>query len=428
MQRKKVYLILLSYFVTGFAHAQKNISVLFIGNSYTASNNLPNMLQQIGYTMGDSIFVDSYNPGGYSLLTHSQDANTINKINQQAWDYVVLQDQSQRPSFEPAYVDTAVIPYALFLDSVIQANNACTQTVFYMTWGRKYGDAGNCPFYPPVCTFAGMQQRLKESYVLMSDTCKGIAAPVGEAFKLSMQLDSNINLYISDNSHPSVAGTYLAACTFYATILHKQVINQNYTAGLSVSDAAFLQYVAWQTVRDSSLVWNLGVNEPFAYFNFQNLGNLQVQFSCPGNLNYNHLWYFGDTTYSTQAEPLHQYLYSYYFPVQHVVYDSCRYDSVSIIINAVGQLSVPEPHNYSFSCWYNKNTEQILFQFKSIQANMVSAIRVFDAKGVLMDTHIISSNEKTMTVDAGNILEGVYIIDLLTKSNETFRQKIIVIE
>ncbi|MBL0050314.1 MAG: hypothetical protein IPP29_01710 [Bacteroidetes bacterium] len=65
---------------------------------------------------------------------------------------------------------------------MIKANNACTKTIFYMTWGRKYGDGSNCASYPPVCTYAGMQQRLKESYLLFSDTCKAVAAPVGIAF------------------------------------------------------------------------------------------------------------------------------------------------------------------------------------------------------------------------------------------------------
>ena len=81
------------------AQAGKNISVLFIGNSYTYTNNLPQMVQQIGYTMGDSIFVDSYTPGGYFLLQHSQDSNTINKINQQPWDYVVAAGPKSAPVF-----------------------------------------------------------------------------------------------------------------------------------------------------------------------------------------------------------------------------------------------------------------------------------------------------------------------------------------
>jgi hypothetical protein len=214
---KKIFLLL---FITHFSHpisaqqqGAKNISVLFIGNSYTYVNNLPSLVQQIGYSMGDSIFVDQSTVGGFSLEDHSTYAPTLSKINQQPWDYVVLQDQSQKPSLDPSFVDTAVIPYAIYLDSLIHANNVCTKTVFYMTWGRKYGDAGNCAAYPPVCTYAGMQQRLKESYLLMADTTHGIVAPVGEAFNMSIQLDSTLNLYQTDFSHPSLEGSYLAAST-----------------------------------------------------------------------------------------------------------------------------------------------------------------------------------------------------------------------
>lgn len=425
MQSKNIFLVFVIFLNGGFTSAQKNISVLFIGNSYTYSNNLPGMLQQIGYSMGDSIYVDSYTPGGYSLLAHSQDTNTINKIHQQPWDYVVLQDQSQRPSWEPGFVDTAVVPYALFLDSVIHANNTCTQAVFYMTWGRKYGDAGNCAAYPPVCTYAGMQQRLKQSYIQMSDTCQGIVAPVGEAFKLSMQLDTNINLYWTDYSHPSVEGSFLAACTFYGTILHKQITNQNYSAGLLVATAAYLQDVAWQTVKDSSQVWNLGVNEPFAYFNFQNMGNLQVQFSCPGNLNFNHLWYFGDTTFSNLAEPLHQYMYPYYFPVQHVVYDSCHYDSCSIIINATGQLEIDQINDGIFFSYYDKNTHSIIVQFRNHIAGGYE-ILLRDIQGQIVAVTKGDSHSALTILNAGSVLNGVYLLEIKI-GGLADKQKIIVL-
>ncbi len=424
MQIKKFYLVAALSFMAVFVQAQKNISVLFIGNSYTHSNNLPNMLQQLGYAMGDSIFVDSYAPGGYSLLAHSQDSNTINKIKQQAWDYVVLQDQSQRPSLEPAFVDTAVIPYALFLDSLIHNNNACTQTVFYMTWGRKYGDVGNCPFYPPVCTYAGMQQRLKDSYLQMADTCHAIVSPVGEAFNLSIQTDSTLNLYVSDNSHPSVEGSYLAACTFYATILHKQITNQNYTAGLSISTAAYLQYIAWQTVTDSLLLWNLALYEPFAHFTFQSFPNLQMQFYCPGNLSFQHLWNFGDTTYSSAAEPLHQYLYSYYFPVTHIVYDGCHYDSVTYIVNATGQLNLDEIQGAAFTSWFDKRTDDIMIVLK----DAATSIMLFDLNGKRIKTQHTSPLQTIEKIDAINIINGTYIIQVNTNSETKYRKKIPVIK
>jgi hypothetical protein len=417
--RIQIFIFLLSFSNNAFAQGSKNISVLFIGNSYTYVNNLPSMVQQIGYSMGDSIFVDESTVGGYSLEDHSTYPNTLLKINQQPWDYVVLQDQSQKPSLEPGFVDTAVIPYALFLDSLIHANNACTKTAFYMTWGRKYGDASNCAFYPPVCTYSGMQQRLKESYLLMSDTCKAIVAPVGEAFNLSIQTDSSLNLYQSDLSHPSVEGSFLSANTIYSTITHKQVINQDYTAGLPVDTAAYLQYIAWTTVKDSSMLWNLGVNEPFAYFNYYMAGNLLAQFICPGNQNYQHIWYFGDTTTSTIAEPLHQYAYSFYFTVSHVVYDSCSYDSSVAVINVIGTNGVQNLNYQNNDIRYDERLQSLIIDLGN-QPHDIFQLVIYNSAGMECLKNEFSFDGEKKIISLKNFSKGIYVVKLLNEKRKSF--------
>ncbi len=124
--------------------------VLFLGNSYTNRNNLPSLLLNAALSTGDTIIVDSNTPGGYTLQGHSTNQISLSKIAQGSWDYVVLQEQSQRPSFPDAQVQADVYPYAKQLDSLVQLANSCTETVFFMTWGRKNGDANNCPFFPPL--------------------------------------------------------------------------------------------------------------------------------------------------------------------------------------------------------------------------------------------------------------------------------------
>lgn len=106
------------------------IDVLFIGNSYVYTNNLPVLFQQLALSAGDSVSYDANTPGGYTLQMHSQDQTTIAKINSRQWDYVIIQAQSQEPSFDTAYVIANVFPYARILDSLVHANNSCTQTVF----------------------------------------------------------------------------------------------------------------------------------------------------------------------------------------------------------------------------------------------------------------------------------------------------------
>ena len=113
---------------------------LFLGNSYTGVNNLPQMVADVTTSTGDTLLFDSNTPGGYTLQGHSTNATSLAKIALSDWDYVVLQEQSQFPSFPISQVETDIFPYAHFLDSIINAENPCVETVFYMTWGRKNGE------------------------------------------------------------------------------------------------------------------------------------------------------------------------------------------------------------------------------------------------------------------------------------------------
>ncbi|MBK9459504.1 MAG: DUF4886 domain-containing protein [Sphingobacteriales bacterium] len=253
--------------------------VLFIGNSYIYVNNLPQTLRNLALSNSDTVVYDSSVPGGYTLELHSTNATTLNKIATGNWDFVVLQEQSQRPAFSPQQVETEVYPYAQILNDAIETANPCTQTVFYMTWGRKNGDASNCPFYPPICTYTGMQQRLRESYLEMATDNNCWVAPVGAAWQLVRTQNPSIELYNPDQSHPSVAGTYLIACVFYATLFQESPVGLSYTSTLSVADAAILQQAAAQTVLDSLSTWRL--DTPINFNANQISGELQ---SCNGQV------------------------------------------------------------------------------------------------------------------------------------------------
>ena len=296
-------------FIANFTYAQ-SFDVLFIGNSYTYYNNLPEMISNIANDLGDTVNYDQNTPGGTSLYAHSQNQTTINKINQQNWDFVVLQDQSQRPSLSPSYVAASVYPYATQLVNLINSNYICSEPVFYMTWGRKYGDQTNCQSYPPVCTFLGMQERLRDSYLTMGLDNNASVSPVGIAFKNSISLDSTIDLYTSDNSHPSIYGSYLAACTFYSTIFKKSSVGCSFKPNaINQSDALFLQQVASSTVLDSMFVWNVFQ----AQFDFNQNGNVFDFINKSSNFE-NCIWDFGDGNQSTDFNPTHTYL-------QNGVYD-----------------------------------------------------------------------------------------------------------
>lgn len=281
--------------------------VYFVGNSYTYYNNMPIMFRDFAAAMGDTVIYGMSAPGGYTFQQHCTDATTLAGISSQSWDIVVLQEQSQRPSFPPAQVATDVYPYARRLDSIIHANDTCTQTMFMMTWGRRNGDAMNCGFYPVVCTYAGMQGRLRESYLQMTQDNNAVVAPMGAAWKIVIDSFPSIDLYVTDSSHPSLAGSYLQACVMYASVFHSPASGCTYTGGLTSTVATTLQRIADKVVMDSLQQWQQYGHYPYAAQTHLHTAANTVVFSNHAQRADSYRWYFGDGTTDTAANPTHIY-------------------------------------------------------------------------------------------------------------------------
>ncbi|MGB0271842.1 MAG: hypothetical protein ACPGAJ_07995, partial [Schleiferiaceae bacterium] len=94
---KKVLLFLAT--LTAATSLSAQTQVLFIGNSYTGYNNLATMVENVAASAGYSFSNSSLTPGGATLYQHSQNASTYNQMGSKNWDYVVIQAQSQEPSF-----------------------------------------------------------------------------------------------------------------------------------------------------------------------------------------------------------------------------------------------------------------------------------------------------------------------------------------
>ena len=230
-------------------------SVLFIGNSYIYANDLPNTLRQLALSLGEEVTVASSAPGGYTLLQHASYEPTQTAITSQQWDFVVMQEQSQLGALP---VDATSTEYgALQLLADIEANFECTYPVFYMTWGRENGDALNCPNYPFMCTYDGMQQGLRNTYLYLATMNDAHVSPVGVAWKNVRDTQPQIDLYVDDGSHPSVAGTYLAACVFYCTFFQESCVDATFNSSLPAETAAILRGIASATVLDEPETWNL---------------------------------------------------------------------------------------------------------------------------------------------------------------------------
>jgi hypothetical protein len=296
--------------------------VLFIGNSYTYTNSMPAMLASFATAKGDTLIYDESVPGGYTFEQHTTNTTTIAKIYAQRWDLVTLQEQSQRPSFPPAQVETEVYPYARKLDSMIHDNDSCTQSMFMMTWGRQAGDRANCGFYPVVCTYAGMQGRLRTSYMEMAQDNRGIVAPVGAAWKVIMDSFPSINLYSPDSSHPSIYGSYLQTCVMYGSVYHKKSFGCSYLAGIPLAEAQTLQRIADKVTMDSLAIWQQYGQYPAAIAT-RTIAGTTVTFTSRSPVGAGHAWSFGDSGTDTATNPVHTYASTGSYVVRHTVTTDC---------------------------------------------------------------------------------------------------------
>ncbi len=281
----------------------KERKVLFLGNSYTGVNNLPQIISDIAINMGDTLIFDLYTPGGYTLDQHSIDSIAINKIINGDWDYVVLQDQSQIPAL-PNYFSQG----AISLCFQIRDAKPCARPVFYMTWGRQNGDATNCTVWPPVCTYEGMDSLLRNSYTEMAISNKAELSPVGKVWNNIRSNHPTINLYQTDGSHPSEAGSYVAACTFYTILFKNDIISCSYNYTLDSLTAATIRDAASEIVFDSLSNYDFTENNPQANFRYtigQGMNEAElINFSLNAD---SYSWDFGDGTFSTAEFPTHNY-------------------------------------------------------------------------------------------------------------------------
>ncbi|RWW92373.1 T9SS type A sorting domain-containing protein [Flavobacterium cerinum] len=241
---------------------QNTKRVLFLGNSYTYVNNLPQMVSDMAASTGKTLIFDSNTPGGYYLGQHLTNPESLAKIKAGNWDNVVLQDQSMALAYPDRYKN--FIATGIALDSIIKANNLCSQTMFYSTWGRKNGDTYLCT--PPQCaqdtwinrTYYEMDSDIEVNYKTIADSLKSSMAPVGAVWRYIRQQYPTIELFQEDESHPSLAGSYAAACCFYAAIFRSDPTQITFNSGLSVTDAANIRQAAKQIVYNHLPEWNVG--------------------------------------------------------------------------------------------------------------------------------------------------------------------------
>jgi hypothetical protein len=214
------------------------------------------MVENVASSAGYSLNCVPQVVPGATLAQHAQSTATYTAIQSKIWDYVVLQPQSQETTMPMSVFSTNTFPIAEQLLDSIRTMSKCTRPVLYQTWARKYGDAQNCASNPPVCTFSGMDSLLNVRFRMMADSLRTVLSPVSLVRNKVVELDSTIELYASDGSHPNTAGVYATACTFFTIITGADptLITFNHTVDSLVANT--IRQATKLVVYDSLAFWN----------------------------------------------------------------------------------------------------------------------------------------------------------------------------
>ncbi|MBR4738641.1 MAG: T9SS type A sorting domain-containing protein [Bacteroidales bacterium] len=393
--------------------AQQHVNALFVGNSYTEVNNLPGMVQQIAASMGDQLTWQSNTPGGCTFSQHCGN-RSMELICSGGWDIVVLQEQSQYPSFPQWQVEAEVFPYAERLVNETYAHNPCCEPMFYMTWGRKNGDAGNAVEFPVLGTYEGMDSMLCERYTYMAQQNDASLCPVGRVWRYLRENHDDIELYQSDGSHPSVAGTYAAACAFYVMFFHRDPDSIAFDASLPQATARTIRSAVHGVVYENLAQWQRP--RPQAAFEVEMVNDSTALFSSATLYADRQAWHFGDGSDTIlpveQTTVNHTYATTGTYTAMLIASRHCMTDTFSVNISVVLDTSVGiiefQTSNSEIRVSPNPARDRLTVTLPSATVPATVMLIGLDGRHISVDEVHYSPFE----INVGNLPAGEYIVQL----------------
>jgi hypothetical protein len=165
--------------------------------------------------------------GSYSFVGDNE--VRFNPRGQKKFDAVMMMDCSQCP----IHPDLGPLFHEFVGKHSATARSFGTEPILFMSWA--YSDKPK------------MTEPLAAEYIKAGKAHNALVVPAGLAFAASVARRPDVSLIVADKRHPSLAGTYLAACTVLASVYKMNPVGNRYTAGLPADVATHLQTVAWQT-------------------------------------------------------------------------------------------------------------------------------------------------------------------------------------
>lgn len=224
------------------------VRILFIGNSSTYYNNMPLMIKGLANADGIEVEVETVTASNYKLSQFAADGNLYNTkikqlLSEKKFDYVILQDHraSIIENMETSKDAVSV------LKELIQQYGA--ETILYETQadytGKDFTIDGTLTFLDHTT----LQYYMTKNYYFIGNLFNCTVSTAGVNYTRCMTLYPEINLYHSDLHHPSIEGSYLAACTLYQSIFSKSAYNNHFLPGSEFDTDELLTKLEYDTAK-----------------------------------------------------------------------------------------------------------------------------------------------------------------------------------
>lgn len=237
--------------------------ILFIGNSITYFNDMPQVFRDIAHEKGDSVDLTMYAPGGTGFQHHSVDNAVFDLFRNQTWDVIVLQPGSNE---SPAYSQpraTTLSQARILIDSAL-TYSPCARILFYEI---SYGVWGNSA--QDITTYNNTMDEIRLTAEYLSDSTGLSFAPAGECLRHAWNEDPSVLLWGSTGDiHPNIKGSYLISCAFYAAIFHKPSSGNTVFNGNTVQDATYYQHISDSIVLNHLQQWRIDTTWHQSNFTF----------------------------------------------------------------------------------------------------------------------------------------------------------------
>ncbi len=211
--------------------AKSDYELLFIGNSHSSLNDLPELVAKLIIAGTSNKTVNTFNAPGWQFLDERiGDGVTQPTLEAREWTHVFLQAQKYSTTGLYYYSTDAAEEWV----RRVKTQNALP--IMFPEWPRKNNFEEGARIH-----------QLHHSIASVEPAC---VAPVGLAWDLSIARYPTLNLHSSDDNHSNLNGALLTAFVFYEVLTGNLASELGYVDTINVSQTiqAQLKEIATETI------------------------------------------------------------------------------------------------------------------------------------------------------------------------------------